>query len=230
MLRVGVAAVPVVFGVLTVNTEEQAKDRSTGSNNHGIQWGKAAVEMAHELATLRATAADPDDGLATAMTASPSSATPPPRPPLRNANGSSATRAAAPIAASPPKGVTSPARAPPAPPPPQEPVTEVDTGSKAKLELSPSKDVVAPQPKEGNGNSSRHGGASPVAPSLENLGEASLTQALREPLVRAEHGSAASGAGLRGTPSAGPGEAPKGDSGSPRRSSLDRQASAGLHL
>ena len=48
----GVAAVPVVFGVLTVNTEEQAKDRSTGSNNHGIQWGKAAVEMAQ----LRASA------------------------------------------------------------------------------------------------------------------------------------------------------------------------------
>ena len=87
-----------------------------------------------------------------------------------------------------------------------------------------------PKPKEGNGNSSRHGGASPVAPSLENLGEASLPQALREPLVRAEHGSAASGAGLRGTPLAGAGEAPKADSGSPRRSSLDRQASAGLHL
>lgn len=32
--------------MLTVNTEEQAKDRSTGANNHGIQWGKAAVEMA----------------------------------------------------------------------------------------------------------------------------------------------------------------------------------------
>jgi len=38
--------VPVIFGVLTVNTEEQAKYRATGSNNHGLQWGKAAVEMA----------------------------------------------------------------------------------------------------------------------------------------------------------------------------------------
>ena len=46
------AGLPVIFGVLTVNTEEQAKDRSTGANNHGIQWGKAAVEMA----TLRSAA------------------------------------------------------------------------------------------------------------------------------------------------------------------------------
>ena len=38
--------VPVMMGVLTVNTEAQAKDRSTGNNNHGEQWGKAAVEMA----------------------------------------------------------------------------------------------------------------------------------------------------------------------------------------
>ena len=38
--------VPVIFGVLTVNDEEQAKYRATGANNHGLQWGKAAVEMA----------------------------------------------------------------------------------------------------------------------------------------------------------------------------------------
>ena len=38
--------IPVIFGVLTCMTEEQATERSTGSNNHGVQWGKAAVEMA----------------------------------------------------------------------------------------------------------------------------------------------------------------------------------------
>jgi len=53
LMSVGLqTSIPVIFGVLTVNTEEQAKDRSTGSNNHGSQWGKAAVEMA----TLRASA------------------------------------------------------------------------------------------------------------------------------------------------------------------------------
>lgn len=47
LMDVGLSTgVPVIFGVLTVNTEEQAKDRSTGTNNHGTQWGKAAVEMA----------------------------------------------------------------------------------------------------------------------------------------------------------------------------------------
>merc|ERR1719387_2932689 len=47
LMDVGLSTgVPVIFGVLTVNTEEQAIYRSTGSNNHGIQWGKAAVEMA----------------------------------------------------------------------------------------------------------------------------------------------------------------------------------------
>ena len=67
------SGLPVIFGVLTVNTEEQATARSTGTNNHGcaprhsvpsvanralahrlivpahahrLQWGKAAVEMA----------------------------------------------------------------------------------------------------------------------------------------------------------------------------------------
>ena len=47
LMDVGLATgVPVIFGVLTVNTEEQAKDRSEGKNNHGLQWGNAAVEMA----------------------------------------------------------------------------------------------------------------------------------------------------------------------------------------
>jgi len=38
--------IPVIFGVLTVLTEEQAVARSKGENNHGISWGKTAVEMA----------------------------------------------------------------------------------------------------------------------------------------------------------------------------------------
>ncbi|PHH86380.1 hypothetical protein CDD83_10327 [Cordyceps sp. RAO-2017] len=42
------AAVPVVFGVLTVLDEDQAKARAglvDGSHNHGEAWGDAAVEM-----------------------------------------------------------------------------------------------------------------------------------------------------------------------------------------
>ena len=38
--------VPVVFGVLTCLTEQQAIDRSTGENNHGYAWGQSAIEMA----------------------------------------------------------------------------------------------------------------------------------------------------------------------------------------
>jgi 6,7-dimethyl-8-ribityllumazine synthase len=40
--------VPVIFGVLTVLTEEQAKARAgvtSGSHNHGEDWGLAAVEL-----------------------------------------------------------------------------------------------------------------------------------------------------------------------------------------
>lgn len=40
--------VPVVFGVLTVLSEDQAKARAgvtSGSHNHGEDWGLAAVEM-----------------------------------------------------------------------------------------------------------------------------------------------------------------------------------------
>lgn len=39
-------ATPVVFGVLTCNTHEQAVARSHGGHNHGVDWAKTAVEMA----------------------------------------------------------------------------------------------------------------------------------------------------------------------------------------
>lgn len=42
------AGVPLVFGLLTVLTEEQAKARAgiaSGSHNHGEDWGAAAVEL-----------------------------------------------------------------------------------------------------------------------------------------------------------------------------------------
>jgi len=46
LMQVGLSTgLPIIFGVLTVNDEQQAVSRSTGSNNHGLQWGKAAVEM-----------------------------------------------------------------------------------------------------------------------------------------------------------------------------------------
>eukprot|EP00904_Undaria_pinnatifida_P001488 jgi/Undpi1/1133/HiC_scaffold_10.g04595.m1 len=38
-------ATPIVLGVLTCLEEEQAVKRSTGDNNHGVDWGKTAVEM-----------------------------------------------------------------------------------------------------------------------------------------------------------------------------------------
>ena len=37
---------PVIFGVLTCLTEQQAVDRSSGDNNHGYGWGQSALEMA----------------------------------------------------------------------------------------------------------------------------------------------------------------------------------------
>merc|ERR1712157_73177 len=37
---------PVIFGVLTCLNEEQVISRSCGDNNHGVSWGKTAVEMA----------------------------------------------------------------------------------------------------------------------------------------------------------------------------------------
>ncbi|KAK4155368.1 6,7-dimethyl-8-ribityllumazine synthase [Chaetomidium leptoderma] len=49
LMRVSLdTGVPVVFGVLTVLTDEQAKARAgitEGSHNHGEDWGLAAVEM-----------------------------------------------------------------------------------------------------------------------------------------------------------------------------------------
>lgn len=46
IMRVGLdSGVPVVFGVLTCETEKQAIARSTGDNNHGYFWGKTGVEM-----------------------------------------------------------------------------------------------------------------------------------------------------------------------------------------
>ena len=40
------SGVPVIFGVLTCLTEAQARARAIGDNNHGVAWGKTAVEMA----------------------------------------------------------------------------------------------------------------------------------------------------------------------------------------
>lgn len=37
---------PVVYGVLNCLDEEQVRKRSSGDNNHGVDWGKTAVEMA----------------------------------------------------------------------------------------------------------------------------------------------------------------------------------------
>lgn len=46
-----VTNIPIVFGVLTCNTEQQVRDRSSPANgykknNHGYDWGQTAVEMA----------------------------------------------------------------------------------------------------------------------------------------------------------------------------------------
>ena len=38
--------VPVIFGILTCLTEEQAMVRATGENNHGDGWARSVVEMA----------------------------------------------------------------------------------------------------------------------------------------------------------------------------------------
>ncbi|KAI3319996.1 6,7-dimethyl-8-ribityllumazine synthase [Xylariaceae sp. AK1471] len=49
LMRVGLdLGVPVIFGVLTVLNDEQAKARAgltNGSHNHGEDWGLAAVEL-----------------------------------------------------------------------------------------------------------------------------------------------------------------------------------------
>jgi len=47
LMTVGLqTATPVIFGVLTCLNEEQVISRSTGTSNHGEDWGKTAVEMA----------------------------------------------------------------------------------------------------------------------------------------------------------------------------------------
>lgn len=50
LMRVSLdTGIPVIFGVLTVLTDDQAKARAgliAGSHNHGEDWGLAAVEMA----------------------------------------------------------------------------------------------------------------------------------------------------------------------------------------
>lgn len=47
LMNIGIqTSTPVILGVLTCLTEEQVVARSSGSNNHGSDWGKTAVEMA----------------------------------------------------------------------------------------------------------------------------------------------------------------------------------------
>ncbi|PIZ95185.1 MAG: 6,7-dimethyl-8-ribityllumazine synthase [Candidatus Magasanikbacteria bacterium CG_4_10_14_0_2_um_filter_37_12] len=41
--------IPIIYGVLTCLTEQQAIDRSSESKNSGYEWGKAAIEMAKML-------------------------------------------------------------------------------------------------------------------------------------------------------------------------------------
>ncbi|CEG36050.1 -dimethyl-8-ribityllumazine synthase [Plasmopara halstedii] len=44
------SGVPVLFGVLTVLNEQQAKDRagfSDNGHNHGTEWAQSAIEMGH---------------------------------------------------------------------------------------------------------------------------------------------------------------------------------------
>jgi 6,7-dimethyl-8-ribityllumazine synthase len=39
-------SVPVIFGILTCISEEQARERSIGEKSHGYAWGQSAIEMA----------------------------------------------------------------------------------------------------------------------------------------------------------------------------------------
>lgn len=60
ILRVGLeTGRPVIFGVLTTNTLEQAWDRADGRYQRGVDAARAAVEMIH---LLRAIAAGPATG------------------------------------------------------------------------------------------------------------------------------------------------------------------------
>ncbi|GJQ09807.1 hypothetical protein GpartN1_g1598.t1 [Galdieria partita] len=46
LMEIGITSnIPVVYGVLTCLTEEQAIARSSGDENHGIAWAKTAIEM-----------------------------------------------------------------------------------------------------------------------------------------------------------------------------------------
>eukprot|EP00735_Rhodelphis_limneticus_P000782 TRINITY_DN11309_c0_g1::TRINITY_DN11309_c0_g1_i1::g.622::m.622 TRINITY_DN11309_c0_g1::TRINITY_DN11309_c0_g1_i1::g.622 ORF type:complete len:208 (-),score=22.83,sp/P50861/RIB4_YEAST/48.98/1e-39,DMRL_synthase/PF00885.14/7.8e-48 TRINITY_DN11309_c0_g1_i1:393-1016(-) len=46
LMRVGLdSGKPVIFGVLTCLTHDQAVARSTGESNHGLAWGRAVVDM-----------------------------------------------------------------------------------------------------------------------------------------------------------------------------------------
>ena len=50
IMRLGLdTGIPVIFGVLTVLTEEQAKARAgltPGKHNHGTEWAQSALQMA----------------------------------------------------------------------------------------------------------------------------------------------------------------------------------------
>ena len=47
LMNIGIqTTTPIVLGVLTCLNEEQVAARSGGKHNHGIDWGKTAVEMA----------------------------------------------------------------------------------------------------------------------------------------------------------------------------------------
>ena len=47
IMNIGIqTSTPVIFGVLTCMNEQQVQDRCGGKHNHGIDWGKTAVEMA----------------------------------------------------------------------------------------------------------------------------------------------------------------------------------------
>lgn len=46
-------ATPIIMGVLTCLDEEQANKRSTGDNNHGVDWGKQAPAHFSRLALDR---------------------------------------------------------------------------------------------------------------------------------------------------------------------------------
>ena len=47
IMNIGIqTSTPVIFGVLTCLNEEQVTERTGGKHNHGIDWGKTAVEMA----------------------------------------------------------------------------------------------------------------------------------------------------------------------------------------